>query len=71
MHVSFQWEYDEIDPSSVSPASSTDVLWAVNTSGQLVRCSSRHLFRRQDSADPLIRHKVSSSTSEDGDWELV
>lgn len=52
-------------------ASSNDVLWAVNTSGQLVKCSTRFLFRRQDSCDQLVRRTVSSTGSEEGDWELV
>ncbi|KAK7104074.1 hypothetical protein V1264_018848 [Littorina saxatilis] len=52
-------------------ASPKDVLWAVDTAGQLMKCSSRHVFRRQDSSDPLLQRSVSTAGSEDGDWELV
>lgn len=53
-----------------SAASADDTLWAINTSGQIVKCSTRFLFRRQDSSDPLLQRSTSVG-SEEGDWELV
>lgn len=48
-----------------------DVLWAINAEGQLMRCSTRHLYRRQDSSDPLVQRSTSIVGSDDGGWELV
>lgn len=52
-------------------ASASDILWAINTSGQLVKCSTRYISRRQDLADSLLQRGVSSTGSDEGDWELV
>ncbi|CAG5119309.1 unnamed protein product [Candidula unifasciata] len=54
-------------------ASANDELWGINTEGQLMQCSVKYLTRSQDSSDPLLPRSVSisSSVSEDVDWEIV
>ncbi|BFZ11505.1 hypothetical protein BsWGS_14546 [Bradybaena similaris] len=54
-------------------ASANDELWGISAEGQLMQCSVRYLARSQDSSDPLVLRSssISSSMSEDVDWEIV